>query len=503
MKKFKIAAVALALGFTLGCAAACGGDNLNTAVPEDTDVTLTVEKENGNAKVFGIGTELDPHFFSQNVGLKDEVAGWECKEEDWDLFEERMEEMNLKRIRVMLLPHWFVTTEANTLDGIYDWNSDCMQSLYRVLDSAKKFSMKVNITMWGCDTFMQEPGTGWVGIPKVEYEEMFVNCFADCIKYLIEEKGYDCIKEVTLYNEPNSGYTGFSGNDEYCDLCKKMHSAFQEKQIREKVLFNLSDDARDYVWLGKTLENLQGIIDVSNSHSYTYGDTYDAETDSTLRDMSNEDICYNLNKYNLNNFKEFSQGYGVPHMWGEFGTKNGVGSHQTLDTYTPDRGIDISRIVLNFFNMGSVGASYWVLYSQYYNRSDFANHYIMDMGLWGFADEGYECRPVYYAYSMITRFIEEGDTIFPLTSADGKIVGTAFRNGEKWSYCVVNNGDEDKKVSFVNMDGAPATLNRYVYDEKNVPTDNKVIGSSGEVSADGRVLSDTVKARSFAIYTNK
>ncbi len=504
MKKI-MSAAALSLACCMCLAiTGCGGDTLNTVVPEDTDVTLTIEKSTDkNRTVFGVGTELDPHFFAQNVGLKDESAGWECKAEDWELFEERMEEMNLKRIRVMLLPDWFVTTENNTLDGIYDWDTAEMQSLYRVLDTAKKFSMKVNITMWGCNTFLQEPGTGWVGTPKAGYEKMFVDCFADCIKYLIEEKEYSCITEVTLYNEPNSLYTGFSANMDYCDLCKEMHSSFQEKGIRDKVLFNLSDDARDYVWLQSTLENLQGIVDVSNSHIYTYGDTYDADTNSTLRDMSNEDICYNLSKYNLENFRAASDGYGVPHIWGEFGTKNGIGSHQTLDTYTPDRGIDISRIVLNFFNMGSVGASYWVLFSQYYGRSDFNSRKIMDMGLWGFADEGYECRPVYYAYSMITRFIEEGDTIFPLKSDDGKIVGTAFRNGDKWSYCVVNNGDDDKKVSFLNRDGAPEKLNRYVYDEKNVPTDNKVIAANGEAVADGRVISDTVKARSFAVYTNK
>ena len=43
----------------------------------------------------------------------------------------------------------------------------------------------------------------------------------------------------------------------------------------------------------------------------------------------------------------------------------------------------------------------------------------------------------------------------------------------------------------------------HVYDEANVPTDNQVITTDKTVSADGRVISDTVKARSFVIYTNK
>ena len=153
--------------------------------------------------------------------------------------------------------------------------------------------------------------------------------------------------------------------------------------------------------------------------------------------------------------------------------------------------------------MGSVGMSYWVLFSQYYNRSEYNQGKIMDMGLWGFADEGYNCRPVYYSYSMITRFIEEGDTIFKINSSDENIVAVAFRQGEKWSYAIVNNSDVDKSVAFVNYDAYPASLNRYVYDEANVPVDNQVIATDKTVAADGRVISDTVKARSFVIYTNK
>ena len=67
----------------------------------------------------------------------------------------------------------------------------------------------------------------------------------------------------------------------------------------------------------------------------------------------------------------------------------------------------------------------------------------------------------------------------------------------------MNNGETDKKVAFVNYDSYPESLNRYVYEEAAVPTDNKVIGSNGTMTADGRVLSDVVPARSFAVYTDK
>lgn len=478
--------------------AGCGGE-LNVTVPEDTQVTLTIEKEKDNRTVFGIGGETDPHFFTYGVGTSgvNKYGAWECKEEDWEIIEGYMADMNVKRVRMMLLPTWYLGTEEETDAGVYHYDTEEMQSLYRYLDTAMKLGIKVNITLWGCLGYMREPGSHWIGIPLEEYRLPFVTSFADCMKYLLEDKGYDCIKEVTLYNEPNTLYYGARACDDYCDLCIMMHEVFQEKGIRDKVLFNLSDDAREHTWLAQTLNNLEGIIDICNSHVYVYGDTYNAETGESNRDMSNEDICYNLRSYNMNNFLQHAIEAGVPHMWGEFGTVNGN------DYSSASRGLDIVRICMNAFNMGSVGMSYWTLFSLPYNAAEAANYSWAQWGFWGFADEGYRCRPSYYAYSLMTRFIEEGDKIFPLTSDDGNIVGVAFKNGKEWSYFVVNNGDEDKKVSFVNLDGAPETLNRYVYDEKNVPTDNKVIATDGECVADGRVLSDTVKARSIVVYTNK
>lgn len=70
MKK-KIVSIFLCVLLVFGFVS-CGTENsVNTTVPEDTDVTLVIEKEDGNKTVFGVGTELDPHFFSQNVGQAD------------------------------------------------------------------------------------------------------------------------------------------------------------------------------------------------------------------------------------------------------------------------------------------------------------------------------------------------------------------------------------------------------------------------------------------------
>ena len=359
-----------------------GDPNANSFMPADS-LELKINQSDENTKtVYAIGTELDPHFFSQNVGRKGGTGEntWEVKEEDWDnIFVPRMREMNLKRIRVMLLPSWYASTENKYTGKTYSWESSEMLSLYRVLDTAKELNILVNITMWGidkaeCSWLANTYSSQWCVEPSEDKEEEFVNVFADCIKYLIETKGFNNINEVTLFNEPNAiynvNYGMVNGNKYYVALCKKMDTAFKNLNIRHKVLFNLSDDARDSVWLGKTLSELDGIIDVANSHTYDFGDTYNAQTGEVVNDMSNKDICENILSYNLKAYSDVFNEYDIPHIWGEFGTKNTGGSHIATDNLSPSRGIDIPRIMLNMFNMGSSDASYWVLFSQYYYRSD-------------------------------------------------------------------------------------------------------------------------------------
>lgn len=517
MRKRYVAILITLFMFTFMLMSSCQNDhehgdpNANSTVPEGS-ITFRINRAGNNAKtVIAVGTELDPHFFSQNVGKSGYGEGaWEVREEDWyDIFVPRMRDMKLRRIRVMLLPSWYAPVQQCYESKNYLWESAEMNSLYKILQSAKELGMTVNITMWGIDKancpWLANPSSSqWCVEPAPDKEQAFVGIFADCIKYLIETKGFDNIKEVTLYNEPNAIYNAnygkVDGNRYYVELCKKMDAVFKDKKIRNKVLFNLSDDACDWVWLGKTLSGLQGVIDVANSHIYVYGDTYNAQTGEISLDMHNGDICYNVPNYSLKAFYDVFSQYDIPHMWGEFGTKNASGSHVASDNRAPSRGIDIPRISLNMFNMGSQGISYWVLFDQYYNRSD---SQIMNMGLWGYADESYACRPVYYSYSMITRFVEADDVIYPISSDDDYLVATAFRKGDDWSYLVVNHSYESKKVSFLNMTKFPSKMNKYAYLENSVPTDNRVIESSGAVFPDGRVLTETIPGRSFILFTTR
>ena len=201
----------------------------------------------------------------------------------------------------------------------------------------------------------------------------------------------------------------------------------------------------------------------------------------------------------LKNYVEAADEYGVPHVYGEFGTNTYTG---TSNWKEPRRGLQIARIAANMFQSGSCGMSYWMLYCYYWYWLEQGHGNDNAMGLWGNADENYSCYPVYYAYSMLTRFVRAGMEIYPVQTDDPNLVAVGFKSGEDWTYLVVNDSEtESKKISFLNNARFPGAMKRYVYDQNNVPTDNKVIASNGTVTPDGRVLTDTLAPLTFTVYT--
>ncbi len=413
------------------------------------------------------------------------------KESDWnDYILPRMREMKLGYIRTMLFPSWWAKEETCYTNRAYTWDSANMEDLYLVLDAAQELGMEVCLTVWywDCDYARDE---GWTLPQKGEGDRVFAEVFADCVDYLINTRGYTCVRYITPVNEPNSvfgeHYSPVQAIEAYVSMCTELDRVFREKGIREKVKFSLSDDARSSSWLYQTCELLQGVYDVVNSHTYDFGAA-----------DSNQDIV-NQGTYCLKNYVEAADEYGVPHVYGEFGTDIYSG---TSNWKEPSRGLQIARIAANMFQSGSCGMSYWMLYCYYWYWLEQGHGNDNAMGLWGNADENYSCYPVYYAYSMLTRFVRAGMEIYPVQTDDPNLVAVGFKSGEDWTYLVVNDSEtESKKISFLNNARFPGAMKRYVYDQNNVPTDNKVIASNGTVTPDGRVLTDMLAPLTFTVYT--
>jgi len=464
---------------------------------------------NTGVKLDGIGVEFDPHFFSQNLTRNDG-----SKASDWDIVARRVKAMGIHQFRVMLQPHWWEPVndndDPNNADlSKFTFDSEEMKSLYKVLDLAQENNIEVTLVLWGCpinmtlisgDYYHQKhflcddrPNPNWVcGTDK--YEE-FAENFSTVTKYLIETKGYSCVKAITPFNEPDThvaeyGRTMWQGDsnwaDQYAPMVKVLDAKFKADGIRSKVQFNLSDNtdgSPDY--LKSCAETLANEADLFNTHTYRFG-----------YNTPNSEI-YSWESQNVVQAKVA----GKRHFVGEFGSNETVGATRQNDIDTYKRGILMARIVLNCLHAGAAGISYWSLIDQYYDRNGTYSE-MQQLGLWKYVKEAYssdasvyskmkedyEVRPQYYAYSLLTRHIKAGSDVYPINLGEEFAVGSAFKDKDaKWTYAFVNGSEIRKMLSIKNAE-ASGSFDIYVYDEKSLPEGDGLIESQEtKTVTDGKI----------------
>lgn len=462
----------------------------------------------------GLGVELDPHFIAQNVTRNDGATL-----DDWqNIVVRRVEMMNIQRFRVMLLPHWWEPVNDNSDPQVADPNGFTfdtpeMRSVYAVLDLAQKTGASVTLVVWGCPahcSFINEDtpsqgqrhflcnknGTNWVTAP--EDNEEFAENFSVVVKHLIEDKGYTCVKEITPFNEPDGNVCE---SEQYIQIAKALDRRFRKDGIRDKVRFNLSDntDCRRF-FLKECADNLADCADMFNSHTYMCG--YE----------SPNSYAFGWEKDNIDVVRKT----GKPHFVGEFGSNLCVGASRQTDINWYKRGVLITRNCLNFLNAGAVGASYWSLIDQYYNR-DASYDAMQQLGLWRYkkcvyqgadaegCEEDYQPRPNYYAYSLLTRFVRKGDSVYPLDLQNEYAVGSAFRSADgKWTYVFANGSEDDLEFKLFNInDERLADCDIYRYMEQDLPEDDSMISPSGVLKASGKSYKVTLPAQSVLLLEQK
>ena len=430
--------------------------------------------------LLGVGVELDPHFFAQNLTRNDGAT-----EADWyDVVVPRVQKMDVQRFRVMLQPHWW-----EPYKGQFTYDSPEVRSVCAVLDLAEQCGIDVTLVLWGCpiSAGSVDPAIGYIGrhylaipegggwVTKCNDHEEFAANFVAFYEWLVKEKGYTCIRELTPYNEPDGDVSPL---EEYVLTARALDAELQRKGLRDNVNLNLSDntDVRRYFLKGCARE-LADEADLFNSHTYIFG--YDDAN------------CKALN-WEKRNVRAAAKA-GKRHFVGEFGSDQCVGATRQKDINFYERGVLIVRNALNFLNAGAAGFSYWSLIDQYYSRDE-SYIQMQQLGLWRYKECAYEpgdlaegivgdyaVRPQYYAYSLLTRFVRKGDEVYPLDMKDRFIAGSAVKGGDgAWTYIIANASQEPASYR-IEARGAEGDV--YVYSRQTLPEGDAMIEPSSNVKA--------------------
>ena len=500
---------------------ACGGEkkedsssNIEQTVP--TGYTVVTPDELAGVISFGVSVEFDPHVLSHNIqkGVSETS--------DWAIVEERVSKMEIDRFRVMLLPSWIepfndddsvdtVNWDALTLDSIE------MQSVRKVLDLAQANGIDVNLTLWGAENklnlidvetntavkaqgghFLMKDNEGSNWVLGTQYPAEFAENFSIFVQHFLD-KGYTCIKEVTPINEPDWSYQINRQVDfnTYKTLCLELDKRFKADGLRDKVLFNLSDNTNDRpAWLEQTMMELDDVADVYNTHSYAFG--YES-TNETIMGWEQEN-------------RNVTRNTGKAHIVGEFGSNLVTGSSRQLDINDYRRGVLMVRQMLNFYNGGAAGMSYWVLCDEYYNYTDPYDS-MMQLGLWKcskrayYTDtaqyesikEDYEVRPQYYAYSLMSKHVPKGAEVYPIYLNDDFAIGTAFKGTDgKWVYVFANGNAEGEAFKLAIR--AQGSFEKYECKEGTLPQGDDLISVSEEQTD---ILSFELSPQTVVVWKQK
>ncbi len=460
------------------------------AEAESGTYDLTVSETPNKFQTVGLGCEWDPKLLlpvNKERGVTDE---------DLELIKQRMDEMGLQSVRMMVMPEWFEPANDNSDPKSADfanfrWDSDEVKCTFAYLKVCQELGVDVTLTWWGAAAgdWLSYPDCGdWLSAPN-DLDEMAENV-TTVLRYIKEQLGYDCVKGVILQNEPSYSFKvsgGVVDFDRYVQYYKTVDAYLKDAGLRESVKLIGADDAQSLGWYCRAYDALKDVCDMFDSHTYSW--SYDMPY---LDDMIDE-------------FVQGRTNYGTekPYIFGEFGDGSAQGAYYAASTETYGRGLFIASMAVNSLGAGASGLSYWPLHDvyYYYNETGGDNYGLMSMGLIGYKTDGeWSYRPTYYAWGLLCNYIPKGSEVYPVMGEDDNLIDAVCVKAPDgtWSLIAVNRSAAEQVVN-ISTSLFDCEMDSYLFAEDKLPTDGSQIASDGKVSPTEGVYSITLPAYSFRV----
>lgn len=388
----------------------------------------------------GFGAEWDSRAYPDH-GVTDE---------DFAIIARRVRWMRLPVARIMMLTRWCYFD-----GGRFDWDTPDMMALYRHLDLCQELDTTVLFTDWGAEKeWTRAPGLR--GVDDPQYAEV-IGTYLD---YLINTKGYSCIRYFILTNEPNWEVGDW---EKWKRGVENVARVFAVRGLNKKVIFTGSDTSQsgdNELWHRQAVDQLSAIFGAYDVHRYADAapvlagelETYfRAHWDYVLEhDPNSKQKPCIVGEAGMN--EDAQHPAGNPHI-GEYG----------YGVFMADYAVQLARA-------GSAAVSAWML--------DDNSHPGFYWGLWSNKPEGLKLRPWFYVWSLLTRYFPPGSAIYRVEQPSSHVRILVARtpthaanpkNG--WTFCVVNRADESLTLTLRVPDGPILDVARFVYCQNQAKAD--------------------------------
>ena len=463
------------------------------AEAESGTYDLTVSETPNKFQTVGLGCEWDPKLLlpvNKERGVTDE---------DLELIKQRMQEMGLQTVRMMIMPEWFEPANDNDDPHSADfadfrWDSEEGKCTLEYLRVCHELGVDVTLTWWGAAAgdWLSYPDCGdWISAPN-NPDEMAEN-IVTVLRYVKEQKGYDCVKGVILQNEPSYSFKVSGGTvdfDYYVQYYKTVDAYLTEAGLQDVMLIG-ADDAQSLGWYCRAYDALRDVCDAFESHTYSW--SYDMPyLDDMIEEFVKGRTDYSTDK---------------PFFFGEFGDGSAQGAYAAASTETYGRGLFVASMAVNSLGAGATGLSYWPLHDvyYYYNETGGDNYGLMSMGLIGYKTDGaWSYRPTYYAWGLLCNYIPKGSTVYPVTGEDGGLIDAVCVKAPDgaWSLIAVNRSAAEQTVR-ISASLFDCEMDTYLFSEASLPTDGSQIASDGKIGAENGTYTVTLPPYSFRVLNGK
>lgn len=343
---------------------------------EDVDVFVT---DDVVAELIGFGFEDDGWFYNAHNAERgvDEAA--------ITLREERIAWMEPDYVRMFF---WYMDWNPSGDFETFTWESDNMLSHYRTLDLYQRLGARVNVC--GVEWAVKEP---WRDPERLAY------AVGALLEHLIVERGYSCIQDYTLTNEPDIFFARAVERDaEDFDTFVRLHVEVAKEFERRGLDINIvgSDDGNNRAWFSQAVADdlYFSLADLFASHFYFAKNTVPlaghilADRVELLRARTPV----------------------KPFIVAELGFSDERTQPPSINPLMREYAYAMLAMstFLDGLNVGTVGWSIWCVHEMYYPGADEP----MRFGLWDFDPPEWPVRPIYHALALMTRHTKTGDAIY-------------------------------------------------------------------------------------------
>ncbi len=430
-------------------------------------------------------------------------------EQDWQKLELRLDYMKPKLMRVII--------DANhnyAGNGGYEPELN-LEPLARILQYCTSNNITVMFGDWGGN--MVNPDTNAINETNLTNAAKFVD-------YLVNTKGFNCIKYYNMINEPNGDWSSNKGNyDLWVNAVNYFYQQMESIGVSTKVKLIAPDIA---VWTTNEVPWIQNTArDIGDDKIGVYDiHTYPGQIHVVSKDYSNLLKSY-IDKVPA----------GKKMVMGELGFKydsnldaslhrgnieraeaDPFASNTDSNMYVKDffYGVDMADASMQIVNAGYSGIITWMLDDAMHNTDGGNGKDLKTWGFWnilgeelfgGAAEE--EIRPWFYTYALLSRYMQTGVKVLKVDIPNKRgLNAIAITNGSEYTIAVVNSGFSTHTVDLKFDAGATlSNVKQFIYEDANRPVDSNgfPVPTSTDLSLNltaGHTLD--IKGQSFTLFTN-